>query len=287
MIMLFTAGGRTGNQLFQLSYAISKRKANEWLITFDFGKTRALLSSRCKKRWLNLEFRLLCSFVETFTYQFIRTGLISSHSDTEGHYDLRHGKIRWITIMKGYFESSRQHADGLTRFLRLKESLRSEVRSFLASSLRGRTPVFVHLRRSDLLELSKDPLDIKRMLPDRYYTEAIRIIQQRHPNAFYVIVGDDPQHAESLFKDLEPKFVSRLSVAEDLALMSLCEGGVLSNSTFAWWGAFFGGGRLSYVAPKYWSGFEKRMWYPPEIRASFMTDFVDVASLAGPVTIVV
>jgi hypothetical protein len=115
------------------------------------------------------------------------------------------------------------------------------------------------------------------MLPDRYYTEAVRIIQQRYPSAFYVIVGDDPQHAESLFKDLEPKFVSRLSVPEDLAIMSLCEAGVLSNSTFAWWGAFFGGGRLSYVVPKYWSGFEKRIWHPPEIRASFMTDFVDVS----------
>jgi hypothetical protein len=277
MIILFTAGGRTGNQLFQLSYAMSKRKANEWLVTFDFGKTRELLSSDCKKRWVNLDSRLLRSFAETFTYQLIKIGLISSHSDTEGLYDLRHGKIRWITIMKGYFESSRQHAAGLARIFRLKESLRHQIRPFLAAMLHGRVPIFIHLRRTDLKDLAKDANDIKRMLPDRYYMEAIRIFLKRSESVFYVVVGDDPDHADALFTDIGPKFVSRLSAPEDLALMSLCEGGVLSNSTFAWWGAFFGGGRFGYVVPKYWSGFEKMTWYPPEIRASFMTDFVDVS----------
>lgn len=201
---------------------------------------------------------------------------MSLHADTENRVVVHPGRMQCITIMKGFFESSTEQAEDLASFFRLKESLRSHVRPSLATLLRGRTPVFVHLRRSDLMELAKDPRDIKRMLPDNYYTEAVRIIQQRHPDAFYVIVGDDPRHAESLFKDLEPKYVSRLSVSEDLALMSLCEGGVLSNSTFAWWGAFFGGGRLSYVVPRYWSGFELGIWYPPEIRAGFMTDFVDV-----------
>lgn len=279
MILLFSTGGRTGNQLFQLAYAISKRREREWIVTFGFEGARSLLSWRCKVRWLSLESR---AFVERIVYPLlyyvlVKTRIATTHYDTDNRASLRPGRMRRITVMKGFFESSREQAEDLATFFRLKESLRSRVRPFLADLLRGRTPVFVHLRRTDFMELSKDSRDIKRLLPDRYYTEAVRIIQQRHPSAFYVIVGDDPQHAELLFKDLEPKFVSRLSVPEDLALMSLCEGGVLSNSTFAWWGAFFGGGRLSYVAPKYWSGFERRIWYPPEIGARFMTDFIDVS----------
>ena len=274
MIILFSTGGRTGNQLFQLSYAISKRKKREWIVSFGFETTRQLLGWRCRKRWLSFAPHL---FVYPVLYHaLVRTRLVSLHADTENRVVVHPGRMQCITIMKGFFESSTEQAEDLASFFRLKESLRSHVRPSLATLLRGRTPVFVHLRRSDLMELAKDPRDIKRMLPDNYYTEAVRIIQQRHPDAFYVIVGDDPRHAESLFKDLEPKYVSRLSVSEDLALMSLCEGGVLSNSTFAWWGAFFGGGRLSYVVPRYWSGFELGIWYPPEIRAGFMTDFVDV-----------
>ena len=70
--------------------------------------------------------------------------------------------------------------------------------------------------------------------------------------------------------------VSLLSVSEDLALMSLCEGGVLSNSTFSSCGAFFGSRRLGYVVPKYWSGWPHKTWSPPDVRADFMTDFIDV-----------
>ena len=277
MIILLTAGGRTGNQLFQLSYAISKRTSSEWLVSFDFGSTRALLTGECKKHWINLESRLLRSLAERFTRQFIKTGLVSAHSDTEGLYDLRHGKIRRIRIMKGYFESSREHCADLARIFRLKESLRSRVRPLLNAMLHGRAPIFIHLRRTDLKDLAKDANDIKRMLPDRYYLEAIDLLLKRSEGLFCVVVGDDPDHAEALFKDIEPKYVSRLFPSEDLALMSLCEGGVLSNSTFAWWGAFFGGGRIGYVVPKYWSGFEKMTWYPPGISANWMTDFIDVS----------
>ena len=277
VIVLFWAGGRTGNQLFQVSYAISKRKVNEWLVTFGFGKTRSLLGGECKKRWVNIESGFHRSFAEFFTYQCVKIGLLSSYSDTEGLYDLRHGKIRRIRIMKGYFESSREHSADLARTFRLKESLRARVRPLLGSMLHGRAPIFIHLRRTDLKDLAKDANDIKRMLPDRYYLEAISLLPKSPEGLFYVIVGDDPGHAETLFRDIGPKYVSRLSPLEDLALMSLCEGGVLSNSTFAWWGAFFGGGRIGYVAPKYWSGFEKMTWYPPGISAPWMTDFVDVS----------
>ena len=282
MIILFPNGGRTGNQLFQLSHAMSARRKGEWLVTLQYGKTRSLLSSSCKNRWLNVElpfFRLTAELVlYTVIFQvFIRTGLLSYLHDHYSRYTLHRGKIRSLTIMKGFFESSRQLSENLLSFFRLNGSLRSRARSLLSAQLGGRTPVFIHIRRTDLKTLAASPQEVKRMLPDQYYREAVRILQERSRSVFFVVVGDDPDHAEALFKDLEPKFVSRLSVAEDLSLMSLCDGGVLSNSTFAWWGAFFGGGSLGYVVPKYWSGFEQKFWHPPGIRARFMTDFVEIS----------
>ena len=166
--------------------------------------------------------------------------------------------------MKGYFESFPQLEQDLSHYFRLNTRLLSHARSFLESMTTGRAAIFVHLRRTDLKDLEKDPFQIKRMLPDRYYGEGIRILQRRQDNLFFVIVGDDPRYAESLFKEVEPKYISHLSMAEDLAVMSCCAGGVLSHSTFAWWGAFFGNGRLGYVVPNYWHGHVKKIWHPPE-----------------------
>ncbi len=282
MILLFTAGGRTGNQLFQLAYAISNRREREWIFTSGFGRTRAMLADVRRLRVLNVDCRLFRWLFEKLLYPvlyhgFVATGLASSHFDRGIEFAVRRGRLRRLTVMKGYFESSRRHAANLGSFYRLKGSLQSRVRPIVAARPPGCRCVFVHLRRSDALLLPETDGTTKRALPDWYYTEAVHLLKGLSPNIFFIVVGDDPDHAERLLRDLEPKWVSRLSVEEDLALMSLCDGGVLSNSTLAWWGAFFGGGRVGYVVPKYWFGWKVREWHPPEIQASFMTQLIDIS----------
>ena len=106
-----------------------------------------------------------------------------------------------ITVMKGYFESANEHSGQLRQSFRLKESLRSRVRPLISGIPEGRTPLFIHLRRSDFG-------DLKQMLPDGYYRAAARIMQKLCSHAFYIIVGDDPAYAERLFQDIGPKYVS-------------------------------------------------------------------------------
>jgi hypothetical protein len=38
----------------------------------------------------------------------------------------------------------------------------------------------------------------------------------------------------------------------------------------------FRGEGLDYIAPKYWSGWSVKKWYPPELRGSFVTEYLDV-----------
>ena len=223
---------------------------------------------------MNIQPRSVRLFVERWLYTLVyhglvKTGIISSHFDVDYRHVVRSGKIRCITVMKGYFESGNEHSRRLLESFHLRESLRSRVRPLLSRIPEGRTPLFIHLRRSDFG-------DLKQMLPDGYYHAAAHVMQKLCSHAFYIIVGDDPEYAEKLFRDIGPKYVSRLSTAEDLALMTLCKGGILSNSTFAWWGACFGQGSVGYVAPEFWTGFAKGAWIPPEIRAGFMTEIVAV-----------
>ena len=88
--------------------------------------------------------------------------------------------------------------------------------------------------------------------------------------------GPGPAGARTSTKEVTNKMISFQSAEKDLALMSLCSGGVLSNSTFAWWGAFFGQNKLGYVAPRYWSGWASEIWNPSRIQSFFMTHIMDV-----------
>ena len=274
MIVLFNCGGRTGNQLFQISHAISYRMENEWLISIGFGATRSLLVDSLKRNWLDIDNRILRALVGKVIYPFIyhvlmMTGFASSHYERNNRCVVRSGKLRRLTIMRGEFESFARQAPDLAQHFRLRESVLSKARPIFDSLPPGSLPIFVHIRRSDFRLLA-------RMLPDQYYLDAMRLFRDRHPNSFFIVVGDDPEHAESMLCTVDSKMISRMSAFEDLALMALCEGGILSNSTFAWWGAFFGKGRLGYVAPRFWSGWASREWRPPEIRANFMTDILEV-----------
>lgn len=279
MILLFTIGGRTGNQLFQLAYAMSRRRKGEWLVSAGYGDTRSFLAGACKKRWVNIEALSLRFVIERLVYPVIyrvlvTTGLVASHYENCDIYSIRRGKIRCIRIMKGYFQSSQRQAADLSHQMRISESLRAKVRPILASMTNGLPPVFVHVRRSDFSGVIIGGQSAQ--LPDRYYLTAVSRLRQRHPWLFFLIVGDDPDYGEHLFKDITPKYVSRLSAREELALMSLCEGGVLSSSTFAWWGAFFSRPAIGYIAPKYWSGWNVKKWLPPELRGAFVTEYIDI-----------
>jgi hypothetical protein len=93
------------------------------------------------------------------------------------------------------------------------------------------------------------------------------------PHFFFM--GDDPAWCEEQFGDLPHRTFSKGSPKEDLALMSLCAGGIISNSSFAWWGAHFCARTAPVIAPRYWFGWAQREWRPKGIDASDF-NFIDV-----------
>jgi hypothetical protein len=113
------------------------------------------------------------------------------------------------------------------------------------------------------------------MLPLAYYRAAIVRVLEAVPDPHFFLMGDDPSWCEEQFADLPHSTVSRSSSYEDLALMSLCAGGIISNSSFAWWGAYFCGRTAPVIAPRYWFGWAKKQWLPEGIEESGF-QFIDV-----------
>jgi hypothetical protein len=87
------------------------------------------------------------------------------------------------------------------------------------------------------------------LTPLSYYRKAYELIKQREPKAQFFIFTDEPDW-EGL-RDFEGEVV-RGDSHEHLKLMSSCKHLILSNSTFAWWGAWLSRRGGTKIVPKKW-----------------------------------
>lgn len=267
MILYFAPGGRLGNQLFAVCYLESIRRKSERVFSTKLGSVLSIVSGL--RRYHNIDAFLFILLVDKVLEPLTRSLLArfriisSRYEQTDGTVTFRRGFLP-VTYVRGYFQHARLPEQSPFR-LKIKRKFLQEAQQALSES-DGRTPLFVHVRRSDLLNFwvwgKQNPA-----LPVSYYREAVSLLQSRIPDPFFFFMGDDPAWAQDAFPGLQKARLIRRSPAVDLALMSMCAGGVISNSTFAWWGAFQCAGSGLVVAPRYWLGWRSGSWYPPGIEA--------------------
>jgi hypothetical protein len=79
-----------------------------------------------------------------------------------------------------------------------------------------------------------------------YYQNAIRTLDP-HSRMTILVFSDEPQKAEYFLRRIKRQIViiRDNTAAVDLYLMSLCAGIVVAASTFSWWGAYLGAGRVA------------------------------------------
>lgn len=268
MILFFAPGGRIGNLLFQLAFIESIRKPGEWLLATQLkGIHRHFCGIR---KVLSTDNKLFVNIVDYIIYPlvfnlFVKTKVISSYMENGSGEVVYQKGVLPITLVGGYFQDGGRAQNGVQKifphqkyYVKPNEYLRK---------MSGKNPVFIHVRRTDYHDFTlKKSGNV--VLPFSYYNDALKQFFNSIESFHFMIVGDDPEWAEQNFEFLQNKTVSRLSPLEDLALMSLCEGGIVSNSTFAWWGAHLSKKSLPIVAPKYWLGWKIGEWHPKYIQTN-------------------
>ena len=80
---------------------------------------------------------------------------------------------------------------------------------------------------------------------------------------------------EYCFNDIENKVIFSNEIGVDFAVMILCKSGIISNSSFSWWGAYLMKERYQVFAPKYWMGYKSHKEYPKGIHTEKFS-FIDV-----------
>lgn len=174
--------------------------------------------------------------------------LLGLHFATDGYTPVRRGPARDF-LAWGYFQSEAYFADHAG-------VIRRELRAAVppagpqAEAIRAAAwPVALHLRRGDYCRPENAILQV---CTPAYYARAAAAVAAAHPEATLFVFSDDIGWARENLgtAGLPAVYMPRGDAAGDLALMQLCRGFVLSNSTYSWW--------AQYLAP----AADRMVWAP-------------------------
>lgn len=273
-MIIFIGDGRLGNQLFQYAFLNTIAKKNEKIVVVNMEQLIEIFDIE-NKNLKNIQLGKYCRFLARralipFLEIFVRLKLINYVYQNRDEKFLPlptfsiHKGLFPITLVKtDFFQSENFFAQDKIDF-RIKEKYIDDAKSFLTNIPSGFTKIFVHVRRGDYL--FEEYFGIKGInLPKNYYEKAIRVITKDVKKPYFIFLSDDPEFVECCFEYIENKIISRNSTGIDLAIMSLCEYGIASNSTFSWWGAYLMKNRKRVIFPKYWLGWKSKIEYPKGI----------------------
>jgi len=122
------------------------------------------------------------------------------------------------------------------------------------SFIKNKPTAFIHVRRGDYVN---NP-EFDGICTLEYYSKAISILKRDYNfNRFVIFSNDIPWCKENLTKyltDSELLFIdwNKGKVSNiDMQLMTYCQGGIIANSTFSWWGAWLGEHSV-IISPSKW-----------------------------------
>ena len=155
--------------------------------------------------------------------------------------------------------------------MHLPEKLYKNTRACL-DAIESTEAVGMHMYRSDS---RLDEELYEGICTEKYYEGAVRLVQERYPDAFFYIFSNEPKWVKKWVDDLIEsqitedmdreeirKLESRFVLVEanteytgylDMLLMSKCRHNIISNSSFSWWASWLNDNpdRL-VVAPDKW-----------------------------------
>lgn len=139
---------------------------------------------------------------------------------------------------------------------KINSSLLSNV-EYATSLIKNCNAVSLHVRRGDLITSALYSSSIGALTID-YYTKAITYIRTKVENPIFFIFSDDIEWCKENINVIEQTYYMDNTTAGQnpivhLYLMQCCQHFIISNSTYAWWGAWLAENQNKQVVyPKQW-----------------------------------
>lgn len=187
-------------------------------------------------------------------------------------YDPNILRVNDDVYLSGYWQDLRyfeEFGEVIRKDLQWKEDADGRNRDLL-KILQSVESVGIHFRRGDYLT---DQYTVEQvgMADLAYYEESIARIEQACRDLRYFVFTDDPEWVKRHFNlDSGYELVTlndQKNAFEDLRLLSSCKHRIISNSSFAWWGAWLGErpGAMTF-APAVWRKNGPDMYTPAHWR---------------------
>ena len=255
--------GRMGNQMFQYAALVGIAKQ----CGFDFripDHSKASYFNRKVGANIITEYHELQHCFEMLhcgdRYGLIDGDEIELHESHEFCEELFKECPNHVTL-NGYFQSEKyfKNAEKLVRLdFRFKEHIIEEVEKHYLEYLKDK-PVSILVRDFnpdyDYPNCENNHINI----PSEFYEKSIDILGR---DRMYIICSNNIEHTKKqkvfqgdnfIFNEVVPDDIYKGHF--DLCLMSMCQDFIISNSTFAWWGAWLGKGEGKRVLiPTPWYG---------------------------------
>ena len=164
-----------------------------------------------------------------------KLGLMKNYVDKETGFqpemlDIKHG------FLYGYWQSFKYFAeieDTIRKEFTFKKPLTGKS-SEVIDEIRSCNSVSLSIRRGDYVKLGH-------VLPEEYYRNAIRYIQERVPDAKFFCISDDIEFCKNTYGGVGIKFVECATKDDpifDMQVITSCKHNILANSTFSIWAAW-------------------------------------------------
>lgn len=126
-----------------------------------------------------------------------------------------------------------------------------DLRETLAPVPNGKT--FIHIRRGDYLLYN----DLYGGVGEDYYKKAMGLFPS---NTDFIVLSDDPVWCRTQGFLAHCEIIDEPDELKALAIMGSCEGAIIANSTFSWWGAMLSATKVIY--PSNWFSSTKPDLFP-------------------------
>jgi hypothetical protein len=262
MIIVYPKG-RLGNHIFIYNFVFSNSSQDELILTIESDFFKIFETER--KNVIQIPifiFRIFYKVIYFFRFFFTQIYCEKNRNGIEvfeTNVITKKGLFGKIKIYDGFFQQYNSRILPINKLTirRIKEKQKLLFK-------KNKNLIFIHQRNGDYKEFTV--YGKKVWLKDNYYKNALNQILNKN-DFHFLVFSDDMSDLHPTIKKLKNKtLITGQNHLDDFVFMSLCDGGILSNSTYSYFAGELIEDPLYIIAPKYWLGWKSKKWIPYGIK---------------------
>ena len=270
-MIIIIENGQFGNQLFQFNYCLKIAKSNEKIIFIGFDnlskfikKNKNFLFFTKKNLIIKILIKFLIQLINFINKIKIAKTIIQSYKTQ--NISSQNGLCNFLTFVEGHFENEKFVYKDFENYIKISP-IENKAKKFLKKiKIKNNKKIFfVQIRlKAAIYGIDRNYPSV---VPLSWFFKCKNILK-KYKNSLFIFLSDDLSFlkenlnaGEIYIKNPDPFF--------SFYLIKNCDGGILSPSSFAWWGAYLS--KKIFYAPKFWHGHRKKVFRPQKFTTSFLT----------------